>query len=419
VEPRRHFVSEETLDVLLARAESDPPFSTQEYASRLAKVREAMEHAGIDLLYLSAPESICYLSGHERQWYQGQAPMDWHPGSGIAVSVSSDTYMHFEDEDEAVLARLTSATTDLRIRRHGASVRPWIDFVVAELSSSGWLKGTVGLEMWSSRPNRGYGESFQSAIEAMGCRVVDATKLTRGVRRLKSDAELAAIRAAEHVAELGMQAAREHITTGATELDVYAEVVAAMAHGGGETPGVPVLVGSGPRSACVHALPSRRVIERGDIVNVDICGVWHRYHASLARCFSIGEPLPEVGAAIGKMSGVLDILAERLRPGLPIAEFSQTAEEYYREAGIWNERWWVGGYELGIAFPPDTVGEFYYEVGGDPGTETFDPGLVCNFEGNFYLPKASGVAVQTSTMIFESREAQFDFDTSPGLIVVE
>jgi Xaa-Pro aminopeptidase len=412
-------VSGQALDELLEKAESEPPFSAEEYASRLAKMRGAMTDAGIDLVYLSAPESICYLSGHERQWYQGQAPMEWHPGSGIAVSANSDTYMHFEDEDEAVLAKLTSVTTNFRIRRHGPSVLPWIDFVLSELAAVGWLKGTVGLEMWSSRPNRGYGERFQQALESRGCRVVDVTKLTRGVRRLKSEAELSEIRAAERIAEEGMQAAREHLRAGVTELDVYGEVVVAMARVGGETPGVPALVASGPRAACVHVRPSRRVIEHGDIVNLDICGVSHRYHASLARCFSIGEPTPEVSDVVSKMAGVIDVLADGLRPGLPVREFLRTAEDYYRQAGLWDERWWTGGYELGIAFPPDTVGEFSYEVGEDPGDETFEAGLACNFEGNFYLPGGAGVAVQTTTMLFELEQARFVFDASPRLTIID
>lgn len=195
-----------TLDELSAGIVTGAPFSPQEYRERLDRIRAVMEQRGLDLVYLSAPESICYVSGHQSQWYQGQAPIDWHPGSGIAIRTDADYYLHFEDEDELVLARATSVSKDLRIRSHAGAVSPWIDFVVSELESADWLKGTIGLEMWSSRPNRGYSELFQSALQAKGADVVDATKVVRGVRNLKSPQELRSIRKAQEIADIGMRA---------------------------------------------------------------------------------------------------------------------------------------------------------------------------------------------------------------------
>lgn len=395
------------------------PFPALEYRERLDRIRAAMEREEIDLLYLSAPESICYVTGHEAQWYQGQAPMDWHPGSGVAIRVDEDDPIHFEDEDEAVLARLTSVPGDLRVRPHGDATPPWASFVTSELEAAGWLKGTVGLETWSSRPNRGYSEMFQAALESKGPRVVDATKLVRGVRAIKSAQEMECVRQAQQVADVGMQAVIETMRPGMTELEVYGEVVSAMTKAGGETAGVPALVASGPRSACVHALPSRRVIAPGDIVNIDICGVYKRYHASLARCVSMGQPSHGIAVRVEQMARGTNIVADLIRPGLPIRQLLRAVEEHYREVGIWEAQWWIGGYELGIAFPPDTVGEFYYEVGMDPGDAAFPPGMACNFESNFYLPEDAGVAVQTSTMAFTDTTAGFLFATPPDLIVLE
>jgi Xaa-Pro dipeptidase len=291
--------------------------------------------------------------------------------------------------------------------------------VVSELDSAGWLRGAAGLEMWSSRPNRGYSELFQAALEAKGARVVDATRIVRRVRNIKSPQELAYLRSAQQIADVGMRAVVDHIRVGITELDVYAEIVFAMSKAGGETPGVPAMVAAGEGCASIHSLPSRRVIGRGDIVDIDIFGVYNRYHASLARCFSMGEASPAVTAHIERIADGVELAARTIRPGLPINEFLRQMEDYYRAAGIWDDQWWIGGYELGIAFPPDTVGEFYYEVGMDSGEAVFEPGMVCNFESNFYLPEAAGVAVQTNTMAFNHQTAEFLSRTPPHLIVID
>ena len=48
--------------------EPDLPFSPEEFGLRLARIREVMERERIDLLYLSSPESIYYVSGYQAEW---------------------------------------------------------------------------------------------------------------------------------------------------------------------------------------------------------------------------------------------------------------------------------------------------------------------------------------------------------------
>jgi Xaa-Pro dipeptidase len=394
---------------------SEAPFPIEEYRQRLDRIRASMREQGIDVLFLSAPESICYVSGYAADWYRSQASSDWRPASGIAISVDADDYIHFDETDEQLLMKILSVSRDVCIHQH--SDPPMKDFIVAELGSRGWLKGTVGLEMWSYRPNRRYSEMFQAALEERGCRVVDATKLVRGLRNIKSERELEYVKTAQRMADIGMKAARDSLRPGVTELDVYAEMVYAMAKAGGENPAI--TVGAGEGSAAVHALPSRREIRPGDIVNVDVCGVYNRYHATLARSFSMGRPHPAVEEYVRKVVGAVDLVADTIRPNLPIAELLSPLAKYCRSVGIWDDQWWIGGYELGIAFPPDTVGEFYFDIDDDPADAVFAPGIVSTFESNFYLPEDAGLLLQISTMAFTDREAGFLYEMPPGLAIIE
>ena len=74
------------------RPESEIVFSIEEYAQRLTRVRAGMAAAGIDTLYLTSPEAICYLSGYRAEWYQAQGPKSWLPVSGLAVHADADDY---------------------------------------------------------------------------------------------------------------------------------------------------------------------------------------------------------------------------------------------------------------------------------------------------------------------------------------
>ena len=130
------------------RPEMETIFSLEEYAGRLERVKAGMAAAGLDLLYLTSPEAICYLSGFRAEWYQAQGPMSWLPISGLAVHVDADDYIHFEVQNEQIIAGFTSVSRDLRI--FGGDAQPGndvLEFIIDELDAEGWLKGRVGLEM--------------------------------------------------------------------------------------------------------------------------------------------------------------------------------------------------------------------------------------------------------------------------------
>ncbi|MEM2466674.1 MAG: Xaa-Pro peptidase family protein [Candidatus Bathyarchaeia archaeon] len=395
------------------------PFSKSEYRDRLNKVRKLMAQEKIDLLFLSAPESLFYISGYQAEWYQAQSPKIWLPASGAAIHVDHDKFILFDTEEEQVLCRYTTVSTDTRIFGPTTDTSEMPSWIVQELKKEGWLTGTVGLEMRSYRPNRVVSEMFQRLFEKEGCNVVDGTDIVREVRSVKSPQEIAYIERAAEIAEIGIKTAMEVLKPGMTELEVYGEIVNAMAKAGGENPALPVLVTSGPKCACLHALASRKKIKKGELVNVDVCGVYNRYHADIARTFSIGKPDPDVANIVELSAKAFDLVRELIRPNLPVKEFNDQMRAYYRKVGILHDKWWVGGYELGIAFPPDWVGQFVYDIDLDAGDKRFVPGTVVNYESNFYLPHKAGVSYQINTLVFTEKQAKILGKIPNDLIVIE
>ena len=68
-----------------SRPEAEVPFPPEEFHRRLDGLRRRMQTAGIDMLYLMAPESMYYLSGYQCEWYQAQSPRQLPASSAIAV----------------------------------------------------------------------------------------------------------------------------------------------------------------------------------------------------------------------------------------------------------------------------------------------------------------------------------------------
>ena len=395
------------------------PFSDEEFADRLTRIRKQMAAENIDLLFLTSPEAINWVSGYQCEWYQAQSPKAWPATSGIAIHVDHDKFILFDTEREAVLSRYCSVSKDSRVFPPD-SMRDGTAFIVKELTAEGWLPGTVGMEFWSYRPNRELSLRAEARFTAAGAKVVDATQIVRDLRGVKSAAEMECIMEAARIADIGLEAAAAALRPGVMELEVYGAMVHAMALAGGENPAITQPVLSGKKSAAAHAMSSRRIMEAGDIVLVDCSGVYKRYHCNMARTYSLGEPDPDVLAQTQKAVGSMKVIQEMIRPNLPVREFYETMKAYYEDQGIWRDRGYIGGYEMGIAFHPDWVGNFIYDVNSDENIdELFVPGTVVNYENQFFLPHEAGLFFMIETMAFLDDEAKFLSKVPYDLWVIE
>jgi Xaa-Pro aminopeptidase len=396
----------------------EPAFPPAEYAARLQRVRERLSHDRIDCLFLTSPEAMNWISGYQVEWYQAQSPRQWPAASGIAVHADHDRYILFDTEREAALGRIFTASTDTRYFPR-TSLRGGAGFVVDELAALGWLDGTLGLELWSYRPNGQLSAQFQALATARGATIVDGTDVVRELRWVKSPLERAALREAAVIADAGMRAARDALAPGVTELEVYGEMVRALAHAGGENPAItqPVLFGSKTNAA--HALSTRRVLRQGEPVMIDLSGVRHRYHVNLARMFHTGEPEPDVADVAARAAASIEVVRALLRPGLPVRELNEALLAYYREQDLWTSRGWIGGYEMGIAGYGDWVGNVVW----DPLSElhadkVFEPGTAVNCETQIFLPRHVGQFFSIDTLLFDDDEAVIASDLPATLTVI-
>jgi Xaa-Pro dipeptidase len=401
-----------------ADAPTEVAFSPREYAARLERVRKVMERQNVDVLFLQSPESMCYLSGYESAWYQGESPVA--PVTSVLVHVDHDDFILFDDYQHSVHSRYHSVAKDIRI--HGGEFsqvfQEPFEFIASELKAAGWLPGVVGFEMGSYRPNRFYSERYQAAFEAEGARVVDSTSVVREVRAVKSRHELACVETAARIADIGLQAAADNLQIGVTELELWGTIFAALTKAGGENQGIPMLVESGLKQVAGHSLASRKQIMPGEVVFIDVCGVFNRYHVDQSRMYSIGEPDRAVMDRINTSVGVFKAIDEVLRPDVPLKEINEVVREYYEDAGIWGEHSYIGGYELGIAFPPDWVGAFNYGVHDPDDERPLVAGSVVNHESQFYLPNLGGFSIVIDTIRVREHDAGFVSRFPHELVVV-
>ena len=388
-----------------AQPEPEVPFSEEEFSNRLTRVRESMAERGIDCLFLTSPESMYYIAGYICMWYHTESPIEWSATNGIAVHVDHHRFIHFETEREAVLTRTFSVSRDTRYFPKD-SYRDGTQFVANELKSEGWLKGTIGIEKYAMRPNRAVSDRFQAAFESAGGQVVDGSLIMRDIRWVKSPAELACLQESCRIASVGLKRAQEVLRPGVTELEVQGEVYCAMARAGGELQSMMMPVLSGKKSNAAHAVATRRKMQAGEIVTIDVAGVHKRYHINCARTFFLGEAPADVRDVANRAAGVMNVVADCLRPGLPVRELNERVKQYYEEQDLWSRRGWIGGYEMGIGFLSDWVGNFVYDPLAEKNTDrSFEPGTAVNHEIQIFLPRHVGQFFMIECLLFDQESA--------------
>jgi Xaa-Pro aminopeptidase len=255
-----------------------------------------------------------------------------------------------------------------------------LDAVAGAFAARGWTRGTVGIEWHSKSPSGPLIHEVAERLRAKGAQVVAGDWIVDRVRLVKSPLELDCVRRAAEIVDTAVLELHEYVRPGRTELEIAARLGELMARSGGEEAAIRTMVSAGPLVWCkTHAAPTRRPVERGDIMYVDACGVYNRYHVDLCRTFAIGDDHPGARAMLEQTTGSVAAVQAAVRPGDPLDVAQRAAEEYVFARVPREQIWWVGGYALGLALPPDWVGHTY--LSNDAYEQfTWEPGYVTNYE---------------------------------------
>jgi Xaa-Pro aminopeptidase len=353
-----------------------PPFSVQEYKERLAKVRRAMAERKIDLLFVSSPPNITYLTGYDSIWYRRTTP------TGLFIRADQDKTLFVDSESHTDLVKSGTGRFDEAIFVARRKYEPAVDTILDTLKGRGWLKGTAAVERWSLAPHGIVLTAIEQRMAAQGCTVVDGSWLVDRVKMVKSPAEIAYMRKAAEIADHAMTVVTKEMKPGMTEIEIQGLAQYVMSKHGGEEPAIRTAVRTGPRGAVHHTPPSRRKIQKGDIIWVDFSGSYHRYHADLARIFSLGEPDKRWIDLYEKAAKSIEVVIKEVRPGDPMVKLHEVANAYIEQADLKKYVWLVGGYDMGIAIPPDWVGHTFHSGLGFEAVN-FEPGMTTNYENVF------------------------------------
>ena len=111
-----------------------------------------------------------------------------------------------------------------------------------------------------------------------------------------------------------------------------------------------------PKSVCVsvnevicHGIPDKRVLQDGDIVNVDITPVLNGYYADASKTFFVGTPGPDAKKIVSIAAASLKRGIEAVAPGATLGDVGHAIQSYAEGQGCSVVREFVG-HGVGIDF---------------------------------------------------------------------
>ena len=104
-----------------------------------------------------------------------------------------------------------------------------------------------------------------------------------------------------------------------------------------------------PKSVCVsvneticHGIPGERILQDGDIVNVDVTPILNGYYADANKTFFVGEPGPKAQKIVRVARESLSRGISMVKPGNTIGDIGWAIQEYAEKNGCSVVREFVG-----------------------------------------------------------------------------
>ncbi len=288
-----------------------------EYERRLETIQRLMTEQKLDALFLCNEASFRYFTGHiSLRWMNTLMPLSAVvPRKGKPSVMMSAAEVAIAEHNPAI-GRGYAVTGDQRIG---------VPQMKQALLDLGVSAGRVGGEFDSNTrmlmPLHDF-QALQSKLPSVEW--VDASDLIWQLRQCKSSAELAYMRKAVKITDAGYAAIFATACPGMTERDIHDTMLATVMQLGADRPGFIPVGSRSPGDAHAFDIGQRiatdRIVQEGDLVQMDAGAVVHGYWSDFSRIFCVGRADERWQEEYRLLHTSLRDCIAACRPGLPIRE---------------------------------------------------------------------------------------------------
>ncbi len=324
-------------------------FSRQEFSRRLEKTRAAMEQAEIDLLLVSDPSNMAWLSGYDGwSFYTHQALLLSHSGEPVWWGRGMD----------AMGARRTVVMSHENIVGYddtyvqNPSKHP-MESLAALIKDRGLDTARIGVELDNYYYSAAAHKNITSELPL--ATFTDITGLVNWQRAVKSEREITYMRRAARIVERMHQMIAETAKPGIRKNDLIADIYHTAITGvdghWGDYPAIVPMAPSGMDATAPHLTWDDRPLTSDECTFFEIAGVHRRYHCPQSRTLYLGKPPAKYLDAEKAVLEAVDAGLAQAKPGNLCEDIAIAFNTTLNTLGFEKDS--RCGYAIGLSYPPD------------------------------------------------------------------
>jgi len=354
-----------------------------EYGRRINRLTSALESQGLNAVLVFNSVNQRYLSGSD---------------AGATLIITKDgQVIQLVNRLESERARITLRVGEVltfspvevdRMPGEKLVIGKLHNAIVAALEREE-VKGRIGIEAKALS----HGSYISLSESLKGYELVDVSGLLSEMRAVKDQYEIEAITEAAKIAEDALRIGLDACCAGALECEVAAEIEYFMRKKG-YTAAFETIVASGTRSALPHGFATRKRIENGDLVVIDLGAKHDGYCSDMTRTVTIGQASARQKALLEAVAEAQEAAIDAVEPGKQASEIDKVARDVLRRCGLACYFNHSLGHGVGLAV---------HEAPGISQTSKtqLKPGMVFTVEPGVYLPGYGGVRIEDMVLVTE------------------
>ena len=371
---------------------------------RAELLQSKLQDDHLDGAVVALPQHVYYFTGHRLgNWGTGHKPIHvW--GFSFFVLGPNKRLLVAPGDQEQLSQELRPGVEALGYKTDSR------DQVVEEqqTASDALAQAVVaaGLEGHRIGVETAYlGFSFAKAIQ----KVAQVTPLGHQIetlRLVKDDEEFSLIRRAVGILDCAFETARQIISPGVSELEVFGAIQRTILMENKEPCILDVTFASGPNTAGMLGPPTERKLAEGDLFLVDLYPILKMYKSDMTRMFVAGKPLEWQLKMHGVIEKAMRLAEQALRPGIPASEPDAIVRRCIAEAGYGDYIVHHAGHGLGLTHPERPYIAPWEDM-------ELKERMVLAIEPGIYIPGLGGMRIEQNYILWpDSAEplSQFPFE---------
>lgn len=357
------------------------------------RARDLLRTRGVDRALFAYPGSVTWLTGFApaiqlgTHLFAGGPNLVWYDGEKftlIALDAQADDATAFAQAAEGGVETYLSYTIEAPMRS-AETLAQVLQRVVKASSVQG---GTIGIEehhlpVWLA-------QAFRDALPSQ----VKFTPIDRWLERprmIKTDEEVAILRANFKFIELGQAAARQAVQVGQREIDVWTDVQSAVERAAGRRMAMGNDCTVGHRAMNVGGWPLDLKIVPHDSFIVDLSVIQHGYWGDSCATYYADGPTERQVAMHNTVHDALHFAISLLKPGAVARDVDRQVRQFIADAGypVYPHH---TGHAVGISGHEAPRLVPYND-------EVIEAGMVLMVEPGIYFPNDTGVRLEDAVLV--------------------